>query len=87
MDDSSQFIENLELCSISYYFFYSLNPQYYAKKSSKDFKGTDTTKAAIESSKKSKGGKKRYLVLSEKDVRILKRDAKVLKFKFFALVY
>ena len=51
--------------------------QYYAKKSSKDFKGTDTTKAAIESSKKSKGGKKRYLVLSEKDVKILKRDAKV----------
>merc|ERR1712080_346970 len=33
-------------------------------------------KAAIESSKKSKGGKKRYLVLSEKDVKILKRDAK-----------
>ena len=51
--------------------------KYYAKKSSKDFKGTDTTKAAIESSKKSKGGKKRYLVLSEKDVKILKRDAKV----------
>jgi hypothetical protein len=56
--------------------FLAFKVKYYAKKSSKDFKGTDTTKAAIESSKKSKGGKKRYLVLSEKDVRILKRDAK-----------
>ena len=51
--------------------------QYYAKRSGKDFKGTDTTKSAIESSKKSKGGRQRFLVLSEKDVKILKRDAKV----------
>ena len=53
--------------------------QYYAKRSGKDFKGVDTTKSAIESSKKSKGGRQRFLVLSEKDVKILKRDAKVTK--------
>ena len=51
--------------------------QYYSKRGSKDFKGMDTTKAAIESSKKSKGGRQRFLVLSENDVKILKRDAKV----------
>ena len=33
-------------------YFYSF--QYFTKKSSKDFKGMDTTKAAIEASKKSK---------------------------------
>ena len=53
--------------------------QYYSKRGSKDFKGMDTTKAAIESSKKSKGGRQRFLVLSENDVKILKRDAKVRK--------
>ena len=37
----------------------------------------DTTKSAIESSKKSKGGRQRFMVLSENDVKILKRDAKV----------
>ena len=40
----------------------------------------DTTKAAIEASKKSKGGnggRQRFLVLGEKEVKILKRDAKV----------
>ena len=51
--------------------------QYYSKRGSKDFKGMDTTKAAIESSKKSKGGRQRFLVLSENDIKILKRDAKV----------
>lgn len=53
--------------------------QYFAKKSSKDFKGIDTTKAAIEASKKVKG-RQRFLVLSEKHVKILKRDAKVVFF-------
>ena len=51
--------------------------QYYAKNSTKTFKGNDTTKAAIEASKKAKGGKRRSLVLDEKMVKILKRDAKV----------
>lgn len=51
--------------------------QYFARHSKKNFKGTDTTKAAIENSKKVKGGKRRYLVLSEKDVKVIKRDAKV----------
>ena len=54
--------------------------QYFTKKSSKDFKGMDTTKTAIEASKKSKGGnggRQRFLVLGEKEVKILKRDAKV----------
>ena len=54
--------------------------QYYAKRSSRDFKGMDTTKSAIESSKKSKGGRQRFLVLSENEVKILKRDAKVSSF-------
>ena len=51
--------------------------QYYGKRITKEFRGTDTTKLAIESSKKSKGGRSRFLVLTEKDVKILKRDAKV----------
>lgn len=51
--------------------------QHFSKKCSKDFKGTDTTKMAVECSKKNKGGKRRYLVLGEKDVKILKRDAQV----------
>ena len=51
--------------------------QYYVKTNTKTFKGNDTTKAAIEGSKRSKGGKRRYLVLDEKTVKILKRDAKV----------
>ena len=38
----------------------------------------DTTKAAIEASKKAKGsGRQRFLILSEKEVKIMKRDAKV----------
>ena len=48
----------------------------------------DTTKAAIEASKKSKGGnggRQRFLVLGEKEVKILKRDAKVSSF-FFVLI-
>ena len=63
--------KNIKSCLFFYLF------QYYAKRSSRDFKGMDTTKSAIESSKKSKGGRQRFLVLSEKDVKILKRDAKV----------
>ena len=48
----------------------------------------DTTKAAIEASKKSKGGnggRQRFLVLGEKEVKILKRDAKV-SGSFFVLI-
>ena len=65
----------LKMQNLYYDFFF----QYYSKRGSKDFKGMDTTKAAIESSKKSKGGRQRFLVLSENDVKILKRDAKVRK--------
>ncbi len=57
--------------------------QYYSKRITKEFRGTDTTKQAIESSRKSKGGRSRFMVLSEKDVKILKRDAKVLKILIF----
>jgi hypothetical protein len=59
------------------------NFQYYAKRITKEFRGTDTTKLAIESSKKSKGGRSRFLVLSEKDVKILKRDAKVCYYLYY----
>ena len=59
--------------------------QYYVKTNTKTFKGNDTTKAAIEGSKRSKGGKRRYLVLDEKTVKILKRDAKVSSYETIEL--
>ena len=69
--------------------------QYFGKKPVKDFKGLDTTKAAIEASKKAAvkanakaatsgkgaanhgGGRTRFIILSEKAVKIVKRDGKV----------
>ena len=42
----------------------------------KDFRGNDSTKAAIEASKKLKGTT-RYLLLTERSIKILKSDGKV----------
>jgi thiol-disulfide isomerase/thioredoxin len=43
----------------------------------KDFRGNDSTKSAIESSKKLKGTT-RYLVINDRSIKILKSDGKVI---------
>ena len=48
----------------------------------KDFRGNDSTKAAIEASKKLKGTT-RYLLLTERSIKILKSDGKVGENRFF----
>ena len=42
----------------------------------KEFRGNDSTKAAIEASKRLKGTT-RYLLLTERSIKILKSDGKV----------
>ena len=54
----------------------SLYFQYFGKRVVKDFRGNDSTKAAIEASKKLKGTT-RYLLLTERSIKILKSDGKV----------
>lgn len=44
----------------------------------KDFRGNDSTIAAVEACKKQKGaGRTRFLVLAEGNIKIVKKDAKV----------
>ncbi|XP_059079558.1 uncharacterized protein LOC131877787 [Tigriopus californicus] len=57
--------------------------KYFGKKGVKDFKGIDSTKSAIDLSKKAKPGsshgpRTRFIILSEKWIKILKRDGKEL---------
>lgn len=57
--------------------------KYFGKKVVKDFKGIDSTKSAIDTSKKAKPGsshgpRTRFIILSEKWIKILKRDGKEL---------
>ena len=54
----------------------SMHFQYFGKRVVKDFRGNDSTKAAIEASKKLKGTT-RYLLLTERSIKILKSDGKV----------
>ncbi len=54
--------------------------KYFGKRVVKDFRGNDSTKAAIEASKKMSSAKQasaRYLVLTERSIKILKCDGKV----------
>lgn len=61
--------------------------QYYGKRAVKDFRGNDSTKSAIETARKgaasgenrgktSGSGRTRYLKLSERSLKVLKRDAR-----------
>ncbi len=56
--------------------------QYYGKRLVKEFRGTDSTKAAIDVAKKARSGsvnagRNRFLLLTERSIKVLKRDTKV----------
>eukprot|EP00095_Tigriopus_kingsejongensis_P008874 maker-scaffold15_size728074-snap-gene-6.17 protein:Tk08874 transcript:maker-scaffold15_size728074-snap-gene-6.17-mRNA-1 annotation:"hypothetical protein FOTG_05348" len=56
--------------------------KYFGKRPVKDFRGIDSTKSAIDQSKKAKAGsshgpRTRFIILSEKCIKIVKRDGKV----------
>ena len=63
-------VEGLVIRSNTFHF------QYFGKRVVKEFRGNDSTKAAIEASKKLKGTT-RYLLLTERSIKILKSDGKV----------